>query len=199
MFLAANRKDEGIYYTPATITIPMADSLVASLFGPLVKEICAACDPAVCDFEKARAAFVQLTALRITDTAAGSGGFLIKVLRAIWAHYLRIEKALGWLDKIKLEGDLFDLPKNIRKASEFRQDFELSDTRRLLLGCVVCHLSGRSNAPRWMRLVVRTNLMREVIRLAPQEFHFRRFPGSHRALSELSDWKIKLRVPSVVC
>jgi len=199
MFLAANRKDEGIYYTPATITIPMADSLVASLFGPLVDEICAACDPAVCDFIKATAAFDQLTALRITDTAAGSGGFLIKVLRAIWAQYLRIEKALGWLDKMKLEGDLFELPKNIREAAEFREDLKLSDTRRLLLGCVVRHLSGRSKAPRWMQLVIKTNLMREVVRFAPQEFHFRRFPGSYRALSELSGWKIKLRVPSVVC
>ena len=203
MFLAANRKDEGIYYTPASITVPMTRSLVASVFGPLTDEICAACHPDVCDFAKARTAYAKLAELRITDTAAGSGGFLIKVLREIWAQYLRIEKALGWVDQIKLEGDLFDQPKNIRKAAEFREDSQLSDTRRLLLGCVVRHLNGRSSAPRWMQLVIKTNLMREVIRLAPQEFHFRRFPGSRRALSELSGWsikrKIRLRAGRVVC
>ena len=40
MFLASNRKDEGIYYTPAGITGPMADSLVNSLAGKLADEIC---------------------------------------------------------------------------------------------------------------------------------------------------------------
>jgi len=38
MFLAANRKDEGIYYTPAGITGPMADSLVESLAGRCRRE-----------------------------------------------------------------------------------------------------------------------------------------------------------------
>ncbi|MGH7953721.1 MAG: hypothetical protein ACREFE_17630, partial [Limisphaerales bacterium] len=42
MFLASNRKDEGIYYTPAGITGPMADSLVNSLAGKIVEDICAA-------------------------------------------------------------------------------------------------------------------------------------------------------------
>ena len=104
---------------------------------------------------------------------------------------------------MKLESDIFGLPKNIREAAEFREALQLSDTRRVLLGCVVRHLNGRSDAPRWMRLVIKTNLMREVIHLAPQEFHFRRFPGSHRALSELSGWsikrKIRLRAGRVVC
>src|SRR5207249_108077 len=81
MFLAANRKDEGIYYTPAAITIPMAESLVASLFGPLVDEILAAIDKDAADFD-------------IIDTASGSGGFLIKVLRAVWIQYQRIAAGL---------------------------------------------------------------------------------------------------------
>ena len=188
MFLAANRKDEGIYYTPATITIPMADSLVASLFGPLVDDICAACDPAFCDFEKARAAFAQLTALRITDTAAGSGGFLIKVLRAVWAQYLRIEGALGWLDKMKLEDTLFDLPKNIREAVEFREMLLFSDHRKLLLQKVICHLSGWTQGTPLLPSIVKVNVMREIVRLIPAAFHFRLFPGSARAMKELTDW-----------
>ena len=54
MFLAANRKDEGIYYTPAGITGPMADSLVNSLAGKLVDEICAAVGSQKCDFKPRR-------------------------------------------------------------------------------------------------------------------------------------------------
>ncbi len=203
MFLAANRKDQGIYYTPATITIPMADSLIASVFGPLVDEICAAVEKDTCDFATARTFMAKLARLHITDTASGSGGFLIKVLRAIWAQYLRIDHALAWLGKMKLQGDLLELPKNIREASQFRENFRLFDDRWLLLNCIVRHLAGRSDDPRWMRLVIKTNLMREVIRMMPETFHFRRFPGSLRALSELKDWsikrKIRLRVGSFVC
>ena len=190
MFLAANRKDEGIYYTPATITIPMAESLVASLFGPLADEICAVVGKDTCDFAKARELMGRLIRLHVTDTASGSGGFLIKVLRAIWAQYQRISIALDWLNKLNVSDDLFDVPANVRNATQFQKEFLLQNKRHLLLRCVIRHLSGNSAAPRWMRLVVKTNLMREVVRLLPGYFHFRRFPGSWRAFSELKGWRL---------
>jgi len=191
MFLAANRKDEGIYYTPASITVPMTQSVVASLFGPLVDEICADCDKDGCDISKARAAFEKLAQLRITDTAAGSGGFLIKVLRAIWTQYLRIEAALAWLDKTKADGaELFDLPKTVRAAAQFRDDYFPGEDRRQLLRCVVHHLAGSGVGPRWMQLVAKTNVMREIVRLMPGAFHFRRFPDPQRAFLELNRWGI---------
>jgi len=52
MFLASNRKDEGIYYTPAGITGPMADSLVNSLAGAIVDDICAAVGSQKCDLRR---------------------------------------------------------------------------------------------------------------------------------------------------
>ncbi len=85
MFLAANRKDEGIYYTPAGITGPMADSLVNSLAGKLVDEICDAVGSQKCDFVRADKLMAQLAEIRMADTACGRGGFLIKVLRAFLA------------------------------------------------------------------------------------------------------------------
>ena len=85
MFLAANRKDEGIYYTPAGITGPMADSLVNSLAGKLVDEICDAVGSQQCDFARAEKLMAQLAEIRVADTACGSGGFLIKVLRCVLA------------------------------------------------------------------------------------------------------------------
>ena len=87
MFLAANRKDEGIYYTPAGITGPMAESLVNSLAGKLVDEICVAVGSQQCEFARAETLMAQLAEIRVADTACGSGGFLIKVLRSFWQHY----------------------------------------------------------------------------------------------------------------
>ena len=72
MFLAANRKDEGIYYTPAGITGPMADSLVNSLAGKLTDEICEAVGSQKCDFARAEELMAQLAELRVADTACGS-------------------------------------------------------------------------------------------------------------------------------
>ena len=105
MFLAANRKDEGIYYTPAPITAPMSDSLVDALFSPLTEAICAAVAADRCDFVQADALMDSLSAIHVADTAAGSGGFLIKVLRAVWQHYLRIDQACDWVRK--MGSDLF--------------------------------------------------------------------------------------------
>ncbi len=97
MFLASNRKDEGIYYTPASITGPMADSLVDSLVGKTVDDICAAVGSQTCDFVRAGQLMAQLAEVRVADTACGSGGFLIKVLRAFWRQYQRIDQASAWV------------------------------------------------------------------------------------------------------
>src|SRR5664280_2973755 len=100
MFLAANRKDEGIYYTPASITAPMAESLVNSLAGQLLDDICAAVSSQQCDFARAEQRMAQLAEIRVADTACGSGGFLIKVLRCFWQQYQRIDQASAWVQKI---------------------------------------------------------------------------------------------------
>ncbi len=178
MFLAANRKDEGIYYTPATITTPMAQSLVASLFGPLVEEISAACQPDVCDFAAARSAFERLSRLHIVDTASGSGGFLIKVLRAVWAQYFRIEAALGWLDRMNLGGELFDLPKNIREAAEFQQETKLAPKyRRLLVAQILLRHIYALDKDGGALEVAKTNVWKEAVKLTPGDYNFRRLPG----------------------
>ncbi len=43
-------------------------------------------------------------------------------------------------------------------------------------------------------MVAKTNVMREIVRLLPKAFHFRRFPGSQRALLELKGWRIGKKV-----
>ena len=109
----------------------------------------------------------------------------------MWAQYERILASLEWLNNINLTGDLFDLSPVVRDAAQFRTDFLSPSKRHLLLKCVIRHLSGKITGPRWMRLVVKTNVMRELLRLLPDEFHFRCFRGSLRALSGLKGWNLK--------
>lgn len=178
MFLAANRKDEGIYYTPATITVPMADSLVASLFSPLVDEICAAVGKETCEFVTARSAMARLVRLHVTDTASGSGGFLIKVLRAIWAQYERIARALAWLDRMNLTGDLFEFPPNVRDAEQFRKDYRLLSTQRrqLVASVLLRHIYALDKDAGALE-VAKTNVWKEAVKLTPGDYNFRRLPG----------------------
>ena len=123
MFLAANRKDEGIYYTPAGITGPMADSLVNSLAGKITNEICNAVGSQQCNFKRADKLMAQLAEIRVADTACGSGGFLIKALRSFWNQYQRIDAACAWVLKILKpdNGEMFlaEMPPNVEAALAF--------------------------------------------------------------------------------
>src|SRR5207247_213544 len=67
----------------------------------------------------------QLAEIRVADTACGSGGFLIKVLRAFWQQYQRIDSACAWVGKIlkPANGELYlaELPPNVQAALAFRR------------------------------------------------------------------------------
>jgi hypothetical protein len=176
MFLAANRKDEGIYYTPAGITGPMADSLVNSLVGKLVDEICEAVGSQKCDFAGAEKLMAQLAEIRVADTACGSGGFLIKVLRSFWQHYQRIDRASGWVQKIlKPEnGELYlaELPPNVEAAIAFRRGQNLDDRRVLIAQILLRHVFGVDKDPGAIE-VAKTNIWKEAVKLSPADYNYR--------------------------
>lgn len=181
MFLAANHKDEGIYYTPAGITGPMADSLVNSLAGTLVDDLCTAVGSQTCDFARADALMAQLAEIRVADTACGSGGFLIKVLRAFWHQYQRVDAACAWVNKILKpdNGELYlaELPPNVEAALAFRRRHHL-DNRRIL----IVQILGRHIVPkdenRLLLSVARMRLAIAAIGLCPPDFHFTRLTGN---------------------
>ncbi|PYK58600.1 MAG: hypothetical protein DME21_15355, partial [Verrucomicrobia bacterium] len=176
MFLAANRKDEGIYYTPAGITGPMADSLVNSLAGKLVDEICAAVGSQKCDFKKADQLMAQLAEIRVADTACGSGGFLIKVLRAFWRHYQRIDSACAWVQKILKpdNGELYlsELPPNVEAALAFRRRHHLDNHRVLIAQILLRHIFG-VDKDRGALEVTKTNVWKEAVKLSPAHYNYR--------------------------
>jgi len=176
MFLAANRKDEGIYYTPASITGPMADSLVHSLAGKLVDGICDAVGSQKCDFTLAEKLMGDLAEIRVADTACGSGGFLIKVLRTFWQQYQLIDSACAWVAKI-LKPDngefyLAELPPNVEAAIAFRRRHHLDDHRVLIAQILLRHIFGVDKDPGAIE-VAKTNIWKEAVKLSPAHYNYR--------------------------
>jgi hypothetical protein len=176
MFLASNRKDEGIYYTPAGITAPMADSLVNSLVGKIVDEICEAVGSQKCDFKRADQLMAQLAEIRVADTACGSGGFLIKVLRAFWRQYQRIDAAVAWIQKIIKpdNGEMFlaEMPPNVEAALAFRRTHHF-DTHRILIAQILLrHIFGGDKDPGAIE-VAKTNIWKEAVKLSPEAYNYR--------------------------
>ena len=188
MFLAANRKDEGIYYTPAAITAPMAESLVNSLAGKLVDDICAAVGSQQCDFARAEQLMAQLAEIRVADTACGSGGFLIKVLRCFWQQYQRIDQASAWVQKILRpeNGELYlaELPPNVEAALGFRRRWHFDDPRELVLAITRRHL--RCPIPGSdTRKFATLNLCRGILSLCAESLHFQKLTGTKRGFEGL--------------
>ena len=176
MFLAANRKDEGIYYTPAGITGPMADSLVNSLAGKLVDEICEAVGSQKCDFKRADQLMAQLAEIRVADTACGSGGFLIKILRAFWRHYQRIDSAVTWVQKILKpdNGEMYlaEMPPNVEAALAFRRHQNFNTRRILIAQILLRHIFGGDKDLGAIE-VAKTNIWKEAVKLSPPDYNYR--------------------------
>ena len=176
MFLAANRKDEGIYYTPAGITAPMADSLVNSLAGKLVDEICTAVGSQQCDFKQADRLMAQLTEIRVADTACGSGGFLIKVLRAFWRQYQRVEQASHWVVELTSHknGELYlaEMPPNVENALAFRRRQNFDNRRVLIAQILLRHIFGVDKDAGAIE-VAKTNIWKEAVKLSPADYNYR--------------------------
>ena len=185
MFLAANRKDEGIFYTPASITGPMADSLVQSLFGPLVTPICQAVSAAKADFTTADALMLQVSRLAIADTAGGSGGFLIKVLRSVWEQYQQIDKASLWVKNWQSGGDLMDTPPNVQQARAFRERWHFDNRRVCVAQILLRHIFAVDKDAGAIE-VAKTNLWNEAVKLSTEDYNFRRLTGEiNRTLPSL--------------
>jgi len=176
MFLASNRKDEGIYYTPAGITGPMADSLVDSLSGGIVQELCEAVGSQKCDYKRADQLMAQLSELRVADTACGSGGFLIKVLRAFWRQYQRIEQASHWFVELtrSKDGELYlaELPPNVEAAQAFRRRHSFDNNRVLIARVLLWHIFGVDKDAGALE-VAKTNIWKEAVKLSPADYNYR--------------------------
>lgn len=176
-FIAENKKDRGIFYTPKEITKYMADGLVDYLFKPLVEEILKAVDKDVTDYEVADKLLARLYEIKIIDPASGSGSFLIKVLRRIYFYYQKIDRATRWIDTIESE-NLFDLPDSFKATTEFRQkhNFSNSGQIKLISKIILRHIYAADIDERALE-TAKTNIWKEAIKLNPLIYNYKKLNG----------------------
>jgi hypothetical protein len=165
----------------------MADSIVNSLAGPLVDEICAAVGSQQCDFKRADQLMAQLAEIRVADTACGSGGFLIKVLRAFWRQYQRIDAACAWVVDLSRPKDdelnLAAMPPNVENALRFRRRWNLDSKRKLMLAIAQNHVRNMISNPT-TRNVLTLMFCRAIMPLCVEDLHFRKLTGTERAFPD---------------
>jgi len=180
-FIAENKKDSGIFYTPKDITQYMAKKLVDQLFMPVVSEIVTALDKDDTNLETADQLIEELYNIRIIDTAAGSGSFLIKILREIYNCYQMIENQTSWVGKLA-GTDLFDQPKNYQDAKAFRQKHFFNSTSasqlQLISKIVLKHIYAADIDERALE-TAKTNIWKEAIKLNPRIYNYKNLNGEN--------------------
>ncbi|HEY3875586.1 MAG TPA: N-6 DNA methylase [Candidatus Kapabacteria bacterium] len=176
-FIAEEKKDEGIYYTPKSITAYMAKKLVEQLFGNGVSAVIAALDKDNIKFDEAHRIMRQIESIKIIDPTSGSGSFLIKVLREIYAQYQRIVEATDWVSRTEKD-ELFygdKAPANYRQTVAFRNEFLLRPNQRIqhIARLILLHIYAVDKDERALD-TAKANMWKEAIKLNPKVYNYRK-------------------------
>lgn len=166
-FIAENKKDSGIYYTPKSITEYMANMLCNQLFNEKFKEIINAIEKG--DYEQAGVFLNEFKQIKVIDTASGSGSFLIKVLRFIYRYYKEIDDRFEFLKSFKAD-DLFHLPPAIQSAKKFREQFNFDNQIRLISEIILNHIYAIDIDERALE-TAKTNIWKEAVKLKPSIYN----------------------------
>ncbi len=178
-FLAENRKDFGIYYTPKKITKHMAEKLVTELFHENALNIIS--DIEENKFDSASKKVDQLISITIIDPACGSGPFLIGVLREIYKVYQELYENTSWVENQFRDNSLV-LPKDVEEKIENTKlimkklGIDNKRTRRELISkIIVRHIYGVDLDETALN-VAKVNLWKEAIKLDPKSFYYQELP-----------------------
>jgi hypothetical protein len=182
MFLAENRKDQGIYYTPKVITKRMASKLVEELFGPIRDQLLKHLESK--EFSEALDDARKLTEIRIIDPACGSGPFLISVLREISKVYEELKQKTDW---VNIYHNGLVIPQDIRKREEniseirkllgFNRNGGGGLNREVISKIVLRHIYG-ADLDGMALNVAKVNLWKETVKINPSSYHFQSLPES---------------------
>lgn len=178
-FLAENRKDTGIYYTPKEITKHMSHKLVSELFYQLGDDIISKIG--MNDFEGAMNSANRFVSMGIIDPSCGSGPFLIGVLKEIYQLYQELAQKTSWVNNQFKENSLFlpqDIEDKIAKTTEIREKLGFNGDsvhRDLLSKIILRHIFG-ADIDTTALSVAKVNLWKEAIKLNPQSFYFQDLP-----------------------
>lgn len=179
-FLAEQRKEKGIYYTPADVTEYMSRTIVNELYVPVKDALLDAIQND--DYGRAKKMAVKLANIKIVDPACGSGSFLIKALRYIWGVYREINEKTLWSVQSTSEQTMFE-PDNIRipkeKCREVREILGMGekfyDGRRLISLIILRHIYGIDLDKKALD-VAKVNLWKEALKLSPGYFRYSTLP-----------------------
>lgn len=171
-FIAEDKKDSGIYYTPKPITQYMAQRLVKLLFDEKINEIIHLVKEGDCN--KALTLLDEVQKIKIVDTCSGSGSFLIKVLREVFNYYQLLDEKTAWVNKLEVK-DMFDAPENVQCAKEFREHVFFTDYRKLIASVVLNHICAIDIDERALE-TAKTNIWKEAVKLKPEIFSYRKLP-----------------------
>ncbi len=174
-FIAENKKDSGVYYTPKEITQYMAKKLVDYLFIDKIDKILIAVDKDNPNYDRANELLYDLYEIKIVDPASGSGSFLIKVLREIYNYYKKIDDATLWVNKISTE-NLFDMPAMYQATNEFRAKHNFKDHLQLISKIILRHIHAVDIDERALE-TAKTNIWKEAIKLNPRIYNYKKLNG----------------------
>ncbi len=179
-FLAEDRKDQGIYYTPKEITAHMSAAIVKEIFRPLADEIVLNVNES--RFDVARDKVKQFLSCGIIDPSCGSGPFLIGVLREIYQIYQDLDKETMWAERQFAHHSLILLPPDVAhkidETAEIRNMLGLSDNgvqRELISKIILRHIFG-SDLDRTALNVAKVNLWKEAVKLNAKSFYYQELP-----------------------
>jgi type I restriction-modification system DNA methylase subunit len=159
MFLAEQRKEEGIYYTPKNITQYLVDTCLNSVFKPLKEELRASIWEN--NIQKACEVAQKIKEIKILDPACGSGSFLVKVVRYLFRFYEELVKKLKDVREgfFVVANETF---RKVREALEINSTFDMELAKKI----VSRHVFG-IDLDKSAISVARTNIWKEMLKLKP--------------------------------
>ena len=161
-FIAEERKDSGIFYTPVPLAKYMTRQTVGELMRPIADEMIAALDKNNPDVARAETLLGELRQIRMIDTTSGSGSFLVKIVRDVAAEYERIERALDWTRELP-PNVLFSMPDAVQRLDKFRAD--LFDNRYAFISQMVLYHVCAADMDERALETAKTNLWKELLKL----------------------------------
>ena len=194
-WIAENKKDEGIFYTPSSITDYMANKFVETLFGEPISMLVNELKRTEHDKNKIDSLLLNIRSIKIIDSTSGSGSFLIKVLKAIYKKYLLVEHATRWAKSFN-NGELFNEPENIVFVRNFRTLMYFDDGLELILisSIILNHIFAADKDERAVD-TAKTNIWKEAVKLNPRIYNYNRldnkknsYPSKPR--NEFYSWRL---------
>lgn len=178
-FLAEERKERGIFYTPNDITEYMSKKIVDELFQGPKEALFAMLEKE--DYEEAAAISRHIANIKIVDLSCGSGSFLVKVFHHIWEIYTAINDRTIWATQPTEDG-LFE-PEHVTvlktSIKDIRREIGIGatdfDERQAVALVILRHIFGADLDEKAID-VAKVNIWKEAIKLAAPNFRYTSLP-----------------------